>query len=234
MRSRSSNWHKRGTLLTSRVIITRHLREALMASVCFVFVPLAVGQTSTGQSFAVVERGEDYAVYQRVSARTDAASGATVVTNQFTLLENSLNYLEDGQWKQSEDVIEPSPNGAVARRGPNKATFSPDLNSPAVFDILTSDGKRLRGGLRAVQLTDAATGKSVVLATVKASAPGELLPPNRIVYRNAFDGLEAEVLLVWKHNAFSQDLVTFRAVLRGDGSLVDRTGAVKLYQGAST
>lgn len=34
--------------------------------------------------------------------------------------------------------------------------------------------------------------------------------------------------------AFGSDLVTFRAILRGDGTLVDRTGAIKLYQGAST
>jgi HK97 family phage major capsid protein len=34
--------------------------------------------------------------------------------------------------------------------------------------------------------------------------------------------------------AFGSDLVTFRAILRGDGTLVDRTGAIKLYVGAST
>jgi HK97 family phage major capsid protein len=34
--------------------------------------------------------------------------------------------------------------------------------------------------------------------------------------------------------AFGSDLVTFRAILRGDGTLVDRTGAIKLYQGAAT
>jgi HK97 family phage major capsid protein len=34
--------------------------------------------------------------------------------------------------------------------------------------------------------------------------------------------------------AFGSDLVTFRAILRGDGTLVDRTGAIKCYQGAST
>lgn len=32
--------------------------------------------------------------------------------------------------------------------------------------------------------------------------------------------------------AFGSDLVTFRAILRGDGTLVDRTGAIKLYVGA--
>ena len=70
------------------------------------------------------------------------------------------------------------------------------MNSEAVFDVQTSDGKRLRGGVRTIQLADVATGKSVSLATVKASAPGELLPPNQIVYRDAFDGLEADVVLV--------------------------------------
>ena len=34
--------------------------------------------------------------------------------------------------------------------------------------------------------------------------------------------------------AFGSDLVTFRAILRGDGTLVDRTGAIKYFQGAAT
>jgi HK97 family phage major capsid protein len=31
--------------------------------------------------------------------------------------------------------------------------------------------------------------------------------------------------------AFGTDLVSFRAILRGDGALVDLTGAIKVYQG---
>lgn len=34
--------------------------------------------------------------------------------------------------------------------------------------------------------------------------------------------------------AFGSDLVSYRAILRGDGTLVDLTGAIKLYQGAAT
>ena len=34
--------------------------------------------------------------------------------------------------------------------------------------------------------------------------------------------------------AFGSDLVTFRAILRGDGTLVDQTGAIRYYMGAST
>lgn len=34
--------------------------------------------------------------------------------------------------------------------------------------------------------------------------------------------------------AFSTDLITYRAILRGDGDLVDTTGAIKVFQGAAT
>ncbi len=34
--------------------------------------------------------------------------------------------------------------------------------------------------------------------------------------------------------AFNQDLTTFRALIRGDGQLVDTTGAIKVYQGPAT
>jgi len=105
-------------------------------------------------------------------------------TNQFTLLGNCLNYLDNGQWTESLEVIEPFADGAIARHGPNTAIFSSDLNSQSVFDIQTSDGKRLRGGIRAIQLTDLASVTTTVLAAVKQSAPGELLPPDRIVYSN--------------------------------------------------
>jgi len=70
--------------------------------------------------------------------------------------------------------------------------LSSDLNSASVFDIQSSDGKRLRGGIRAIQLTDLASGTTTVRATVKESAPGELLPPDRIVYGSAFNGLHRD------------------------------------------
>jgi HK97 family phage major capsid protein len=34
--------------------------------------------------------------------------------------------------------------------------------------------------------------------------------------------------------AFGSDLVTFRAILRGDGTLVDQTGAIKSYRSPSS
>ncbi len=157
--------------------------------------------------YQIVERGQDFAVFRKATTTIDAGGNTVRLTNQFTLLENCLNYLDNGQWTESLDLIEPFPDGAIAKHDPNTAIFSSNLNSESVFDIQTSDGKRLRGGIRAIQLTDVAGGTTSVLATVKQSAPGELLPPDSVVYSSAFNGLQADVVLTWKHNSFSQDLV---------------------------
>ncbi|MCZ7641330.1 MAG: hypothetical protein M5U12_37900 [Verrucomicrobia bacterium] len=47
----------------------------------------------------------------------------------------------------------------------------------------------------------------MTLATVKALAPIELVPPNRLVARDAFDGVLADVILEWRHNRFGQSVV---------------------------
>ncbi len=154
--------------------------------------------------YQIVERGENHALFRKISL--DPATGATRAY-QFTLLENGMHYLENGEWRASEDLVESFPGGAVARRGPNKAIFSDELNAETVFDVEASDGTRLRGGVRAVQMTDLSTGESLVVGTVKKSVTGSLLPPNRILYSDAFDGISADVSVVWKHNLFSHDVI---------------------------
>ncbi len=104
-------------------------------------------------------------------------------------------------------MIEPFPEGAVAQYGPHQAIFSADLNAEAVFDIQASDGRRIRGGIRAIQMTDLARGETITIGTVKKSVRGQLLPPNQILYADAFDGIQADVLLVWNHNLFSHDVI---------------------------
>src|SRR6185436_7621084 len=94
--------------------------------------------------YQIIDRGQDFTVFRKTTATTDAGGKTVWSTNQFTLLENCLNYLDNGQWTESLDVIEQFPDGAIARHSPNTAIFSSDLNSESVFDIQTPDGKRFR------------------------------------------------------------------------------------------
>jgi len=96
-----------------------------------VLLNLPSTQVHAQQVSSTIDLGQDFAVYRTVSSGSDASGVVSLRTNQFTLLENHLNYLDNGQWKPSEDLIEAFPDGAVARRGPNKAIFSPDLATDA-------------------------------------------------------------------------------------------------------
>jgi len=156
----------------------------------------------------IAERGQDFAVCQRITPATNSEGVIHFNTNQWTLLENGLHFLnpETGTYEPSRDVIETFPEGAIARYGPMRAIFSHDLNAESVFDLEMPTGERLRGGVRAIELLDERNG-GVVLATVKAHAPLELVPPNRLVARDAFDGIIADLILVWQHNRFSQSVL---------------------------
>ena len=97
-------WQKcrnRAVFQASLVIANLHLQQALIASFSFLSVALAVAQTRPN-STSVVERGEDFAVYQRVSAVTNVAGGVTVRTNQFTLLEIVFTTLRTGSGKRAK------------------------------------------------------------------------------------------------------------------------------------
>jgi hypothetical protein len=165
------------------------------------------GTNSATPLFGVAERGEDFAVYQKVTYVTRSDGKTASLTNSYVLLENSLHYWEEDQWKLSEDIIEPAPDGAVASRGPHKAWFGSEMNAQVVFDLLTSDGRRLAGGVRSLQISDALTGEVVVIGRVKESVPGYLQPPHTIIFPDAFDGIVADVVYVWTHNHFSQSVI---------------------------
>ena len=111
-----------------------------LASLAFVVVPeqpawFAASLHAADSGYEIVERGQDFALFQKTTTTTDAAGNTVWRTNQFTLLENYLNYLDNGQWTESLDLIEQFPDGGIARHGPNTAIFSSDLNSESVFDI---------------------------------------------------------------------------------------------------
>jgi hypothetical protein len=93
-----------------------------------------------GSAAQIVERGQDFAVYEGTKLVRSGDFAVDAQTSRFTLVENGLHYLKDGEWKVSEDLVEPFPDGAIARHGPNQAIFSPNLNVETVFDIQTSGG----------------------------------------------------------------------------------------------
>src|SRR6266571_6733189 len=103
-----------------------------LASLAFILMPerpwFTASLRAADPGYQIVQRGQDFALFRKTTASTDAGGNTVWRTNEFTLLENCLNYPDNGQWTESLDLIEPVPDGAIARHGPNTAIFSSDLN----------------------------------------------------------------------------------------------------------
>ena len=105
-------------------------------------------------------------------------------------------------------MIEAFEGGAVARSGQTKVIFAPTLGAPeGTVDILTDDGERIRTVVLGLSYFDPVSGDDVVLSEVNPDVVGEILPPNRVIYRNAFTDIDADVIYEYNRDRFSQNIV---------------------------
>jgi hypothetical protein len=121
-------------------------------------------------------------------------------------LATGLHYQENGQWKETQEKIEPSPNGAVALRGPHKLTFAGNLAAPGAIEMETPDGKQLRSHVLGLSYYDAASRQTVLIAEVRDSR-GRIVGNNQVVYGDAFYGLKADVRYTYTRAGIEQDVI---------------------------
>lgn len=156
----------------------------------------------------ILERGEDYAIHRVMAA--DTPGGEERRVSEFTRIGNALHYVdpETGEWKESENLIEMQPDGgAAALRGPHKAFFAASLDAPALFRVAMSNGATYGGRVRSLNAVDTVTGERRELGRVRTGVVGRLARPNQLHYRAAFDTIAADVVLVWCHDRFAQEIL---------------------------
>lgn len=135
---------------------------------------------------------------------TPLADGTVVTNRSYVHIEPGLHFLdEQGGLRESQDLIELTPDGAEARHGQIKVKFAPDITTSGAIDIETPEGNHLRGAPLGLSYYDAKSGESVLIAETKSTI-GEIIPPNRLVYRNFLDDIEADVVYEYKKGGFMQ------------------------------
>jgi hypothetical protein len=167
-------------------------------------------------SSLVLERGPHHRVVQTTTEFLAESGERKQRVQVYTALADGMHYWENGKWLETQELIEPFPGGAVARHGPYKVIFSPRLRSGDAVDLEMPDGRRLRFGVLGLALTDQASGHGIILAEARESL-GEILPPNRVIYRDAFDGVKADMLYVYKRGAFEADVILRENIPLPDG-----------------
>jgi hypothetical protein len=167
---------------------------------------------STSPHYTVADRGPFWRTWQRTNHLTNYVTGATFDSlEQYVELDNGACYLgRNGEWLDSQDLIEITPNGAAAVHGPTKAYFSPNLNTLGAIKLVTASGQTFKSHPLGLYYRDVASGQVALIAPIQDTI-GVLVPPNRIVFSNAFSGLKASVILTYAHNGFEQSVVLSEA-----------------------
>ena len=144
---------------------------------------------------------------------TNALTGEVTV-KPHTVVEicTGLNYLDaSGNWQPSQDLIELTPGGgATAPYGAYKVTWSAaGLNDDAALTIVTHSNRVFQARVLGIYYFNPANGASKLLALPSSEAVAELVPPNQIVYRSAFnsDLLKADLLYTYTKGGFESDVI---------------------------
>lgn len=124
---------------------------------------------------------------------------------------------------------------APYRNSPSAAWLLKDATLGALRKVKDTQGRPLWEPSLTAGAPDTLFGKPIVtdpnVAGVALSAKSVLFGDFSQYFVRLVDGIRFERSADF---AFSSDLVTYRAILRGDGDLVDVTGAVKYFVGAGT
>ncbi len=128
-------------------------------------------------------------------------------------IATGMNYFDKSsqQWLRSDPSFVPSPDGSsfVAAKLPNQVTLSADLNTVAAVTDVTPDGLTLQSTPVAIGLYDAASGKSMIIASL-TNSQGVLVDARHVLYPGAMVGglLQADVVYgVPDCGSFHQDVV---------------------------
>jgi streptogramin lyase len=154
----------------------------------------------------ILERGPHHRVVEFTRTLTDTNGVPYTHVGQYTEIANGLHYLVNGEWVESEEIIVPHPLGAAAQRGLYRVLFPANLNRRGAIEIEMPDGRTLRNHPLGIYITDASVGKSVLVGQLKDSI-GVLLPPNEVLYSDAFEGIQADMIYRYRKGGFEASVI---------------------------
>src|SRR5688572_25168856 len=138
------------------------------------FMLVASSITVRGDVWLPTERGPHHTTWMRTLASGRISS--------YVELGTGLNYFTGKDWQPSREVIVMLRSGfAVATQAQHRVIWAPTPKAAGALDVLWPDGKRFRSHVLGLAYTDRATGRGVMIASVR-DAQAVLVPPNQLLY----------------------------------------------------
>ncbi len=156
--------------------------------------------------FQAVETGPHHRVMQRTIEQVLPNGRVTRQTERYIALAAGMNVWREGRWVLAHETLEllPDSSGAFGRGAAHSVVLPADLcNYP--MEVTTPDGVKLKTRPLAIGYSDGTN--SVILAELK-DCTGELLDTgNSIIWRDAFDELQADIVATYSRGGFECDLL---------------------------
>lgn len=150
----------------------------------------------------------------QVANRLNTARGSASVlrsTNAAASLSSTEIDLADGSAMavSNSSVLEEiqiTGDGAVAQFGPHKVEFAGSLNAQQPVRLQVPGSGILRSRVLGLCYYSPESGESVLIADLK-SVDAELVSSNQIVYRDALEGISADLVYTYTRASLEQDLI---------------------------
>jgi len=154
--------------------------------------------------YAIISRDADSRVWECTNYIQDSSGDIVPEVQSFTELATGMCYQQNGQWVDSVEEIDISPQGgAQAVQGRHQVYFPSDIYSGAI-QVVTPDGSQLQSRPVGISYFD---GTNSVLIAELTNSTGQIISQNQVIYTNAFTDFAADLLCTYRKSGFECDLV---------------------------
>ena len=154
--------------------------------------------------YTIVSRNADSRVWEQTTYEVSPSGQTISHLHQYTELGTGLCYQQNGQWVDSQELINILPDGsASATNGQHQAYFPSDIYNGTIT-VGTPDGLQLQSQPVGLFYDD---GSNTVMIAALTNSVGELISSNQIIYPNAFAGVNADLLYTYRKSGLEQDIV---------------------------
>jgi len=118
--------------------------------------------------YSIVQRGPNSRLWRRTLVQTNAIGTVTTNLQSYTELATGVCYLNNGQYVDSVEEVDPAAGGAQAIQGRHQVQWSLNANTPGgAVTVTTPDAKQISSTVFGLAYYDAATGSNAAVAFLK-------------------------------------------------------------------
>lgn len=163
-----------------------------------------------GSPYSVVETGPHHRRWQRSTLSTNWEGITTSRTSSYIELNHGGHYFDSQarEWRDSTPGFEVGADGSASTPKLHQTVTVKPVHDGAIMTVTTPEGDRISAQIWGVALTDERSGKSMVIGRMRAT-DGIISGPanNQVVFRNCFDGIEADLVYEISRSHIAQDVV---------------------------